>query len=374
MPIQQDNSALPRPVKLAGLRPDSHPRFGPLPARAWQQDYIASGGDFRPMSSDGADWRHSWAGTCARALSYRISRYWELRAVMTDPTSYADGKLPEGTTEHTNPLELIDLLTADAQARIAEHVVTDPLTIANHWTFNLGQLVHDQVQSIVERVYDDAKREVKVNVTSRTGGAGSIDLVVQLPEQDELRHYDDGDSIAVHPARKVSIEIKTINGFGFKRMIGDRGEPEGPRTSSVIQSCLNADAIDADEAVLIVLSLECLSPAVFQKMMSALHQPATMDQEWRRFLAEYTFDRDTIKAVAEAEHKRVRRIVELTAEGKLVPRAIPDPAIPPGARITDPKKGIWQQRTAEGAILGSGTTWHCNYCENRERCVTDGMS
>lgn len=388
MAISAKVSAPSNPERQGARLPDTDPRFAPLLAAAWQQSYLEAGEDHRPMADPNARWRHSWAAGCARALGYRILRFDVLREVLLDPASYssefhefvhAAGDVETGAEldaellgelQHDpdyGVMRLLEGLTPEAEARLAEHTVTEPLSIADHWRFALGSIVHDAFQTSVEALYPQAKRELRVNVVSVTMGAGTVDLVIELPGEGPE-----------DPVKKVCVEIKTLNGYGFKRMVGDRSNAEGPRHSSVVQLALNTVALDADEGVLIVLSMENLSPSAFAKLLNQLVRQGASPkgtEHWRRFCAEYTYSRDELDPIAEFENKRMAKIIEIVEEGGLPPRSINDPEIPVRARIVDPTTGKWELLDpGTGAIRMTGTTWHCGYCENRKRCIADGPS
>lgn len=253
----------------------------------------------RAFSIEGRRIRHSWAASCARLIGYRIR-----------------GEEP-----------------------------SDPMTVADYWRMGLGTKVHDLWQEILQQAFSMADVEVKVGI-DEIESAGHIDAVIT----ESMTGYT------------TALELKTINGFGFKMAIGARGEAEGARWSAVVQGALNAKAVDADELVIVYLSMECLSPRELKKIGA---------EEWQRFAAEWTFTREEYEPIAEAEMKRMARILEIVDAGDLPPRQIPDPEIPKGARVTDPSTGTWQQ-IQDNKIIAAGTTWHCGYCSQRSRCLADG--
>jgi hypothetical protein len=165
------------------------------------------------------------------------------------------------------------------------------------------------------------------------------------------------------PAFVTALEIKTINGYGMKMAAGARGDAEGPRTSAITQGALNALAVDADELVILVLSLELMSERELAKL-----GPGKTEVD--RFVAEWTFTREQYEPVARAEIARINKILALNDEHKLPPRVMP--GLPDGARIVDPKRGAWHV-VVDGQVTQAGTHWQCaNYCRHRDRCIADG--
>lgn len=278
-------------LRPEGRYPDTEPGLAQVLADAW-----AATVDEGPkaMASSEARVRHSWAGFCARRLGYEIRG----------------------------------------------DEVSEPLSVADHWRFGTGTVIHERWQEVVAQAWPDAEVEKQVTIDD-IPSAGHIDLFIADPVP-------------------VAVELKTINGFGFKQAIGARGTPEGPRTSAVTQGALNAHAAGAEVMKVIYLSLENLSPRELQKI--GLH-------EWQRFAAEWTYERDEWEPIADAEISRFKKALEFVDSGKLPPRAIPD--LPKGARITNPQTGAWTVTTADG-ITDTGSTWQCAYCPFRSRCTDDG--
>jgi hypothetical protein len=171
------------------------------------------------------------------------------------------------------------------------------------------------------------------------------------------------DVILTFRDRKCAVELKSVNGFGFKKMAGVQGNPEGPRHSHIVQGCLAALANDCDECRIIYLSMELVSPA-----MAARYN---LD-DVRRFSAEWVFDRPTIEAYATIELERVSSLLASVDAGEDVQRVIPSPEIPTGAVVVDPSTGRWELHSPDGQqVLGAGRTWHCDYCRFQRRCQAD---
>lgn len=221
---------------------------------------------------------------------------------------------------------------------------SDPTTVVDAWRFNIGSMLHEVAQKIAAEKYPGAKIELKVAVGDI--GSAHVDLLVTLPD-----------------GRTVLIEIKTINGYGFKRMFGPDGE--GPRFGGVVQAALAAIHMDPppDEIVLAVFSLECISPYEAAKL--------GIKGEYQRFAAQYTFTREEYEPVGREEYVRLERIVELVDKNgwEFVPRIIADPNLPPH-EVVLPSKGTIVIKDNAGNRLGTRTTWHCNYCNFQSQCQT----
>lgn len=308
MAIKRDLSALRNADKEVHL-PDTTARFAPRLAEAWAA--TVDQGD-KAFAHEDTMIRHSWAGGCARRIAYDI---------------------------------------AGAEK-------TEPLTLADHWRFGIGTLAHERWQEVMVEAFPEAEVEVKVRI-DEIPSSGHIDLVLREMIE-ESTPDDDGGNVHV-----TAMELKTINGFGFKAAIGARGEAEGPRHSALLQGALNAHAVDADELVIVYLSLENLSPRELNKMWPG-------GESWQRFAAEWTYTRDEYEPLAEAEISRLRRIVEFVEAGDEVPRLLSDP---PGAIVINPVDqvgyGRYQVVARDGTVLGEDTTWVCAYCSYRTRCAID---
>lgn len=222
---------------------------------------------------------------------------------------------------------------------------SNPTTAADAWRFNTGSMVHEAIQRVITARFPGSTIETKVRLSDI--GSGHIDVVLLKPD-----------------GKRVVIEIKTINGFGFRRMFGRDGE--GPRYSGVVQGALNAAALDppADELMLVVFSLEVMSSWQAQKL--------GLMSEFKRFAAQWTYTRDEFMQIAHEETVRLRRIIELVDQGDLqyVPRIIPDPSLAPH-EVISPKKGTLAIKNHEGARVGVQSTWHCNYCSYQDHCHND---
>ena len=222
---------------------------------------------------------------------------------------------------------------------------SNPTTAADAWRFNVGSMLHETIQEVIVARFPGSTIEVKVRLSEI--GSGHIDVVLTKPD-----------------GKRVVVEIKTINGFGFRRMFGRDGE--GPRYGGIVQGALNAAALDppADELMLVVFSLEVMSSVQAQKL--------GLMSEFKRFAAQWTYTRDEFMAIANEETIRLRRIIELVDQGDLqyVPRIVPDPSLPPH-EVINPSKGTIAIKNHEGVRVAVQSTWHCNYCGFQDHCQRD---
>lgn len=320
MALRRDLSDLSK-EQAKGNPPDVAPRFGPALAAAWGALRVPE--DELPFAIAGSRVRASWAGKCSRDIQYRMLGI-----------------------EPSNPPEL-----------------------SGEWRMGLGSLVHSELQGVIEGVFPDAEVEKVVDLNA-VGLAGSAHADLYLVHDGTPVHHP-GAAVPVQSKRTV-LEVKTINGWGFKSIVGARGVPEGPRTTAILQASLVGRALDADEVVLVYLSMECMSDREVNKL--TLDPAASRDLA--KFVAEWTLDRDTYEPIADDEIKRLQWVIEQT-DAKVadpsrtyIPRYIPF-VMPPLARIVNPKDGSWTLERA-GEVREAGTTWMCGYCDFHDRCVADG--
>lgn len=221
---------------------------------------------------------------------------------------------------------------------------SNPTTVADAWRFNVGSMLHEMAQGVAERKFPGARIEAKVALADI--GSAHVDFLVTKPD-----------------GTTSLIEMKTINGYGFKRMFGPNGE--GPRFGGVVQAALAAIHMDPppDEIVLAVFSLEVISPVEAAKL--------GIKGEYARFAAQYTIPRELYQRVGEEETQRLHRIVELTDRDgwEFVPRIIADPNLPPH-EVVLPSKGTIVVKNDMGVKVGVRNTWHCNYCGYQDQCQT----
>lgn len=332
MAIRQDNSDLPRPTQ-EGNPPDPTPTIGQMLAESWgvaDEDER----DGHVASREGRYIRLGWGGKCARDIGYRLLG-----------------------VEPSNPPDL-----------------------AARWRMGLGTRVHELLQDVIAAAFPNADIEKVVGAEHDTimgiPTSGRTDLFIVDREREKER---------------TAVEVKTINGFGFKMAVGARGTPEGPRTGALFQAALNGRAHQADQVKIILLSLECLSDRELESLVKK--QGGTADS-WRKFVAEWTYDMADLDEMVDRELKRLGKIIEIVderadwlvkvedasahpdeagTEPPLPPRSIPF-EMPARARVTDPTTGAWQLEV-DGNVMDAGKTWMCaGYCDYRDQCVKDGPS
>jgi len=292
----------PKPETLDKIRAGDAAMMRRLLARTWLEQ---QGDTSLPHAVEGSRIRHSWAAKCARALRYEI-----------------DG-VP----------------------------ASNPPDVASQWSFRLGHLVHDEIQAALVEMFPNCAIEVKYP-NPEVDGSFTLDA-----EIDWLT--DDGEDAEAHV-----VEIKSINGFGFKKMIGTRGRAEGPRHSALLQLALNANATPyCRGGWLIYASLENISVGEAER-----NDLTVLD----RFLKVTWYPIDQLTPLAKLEEERFRQVLDEADAGTPTPRVIPDPDIPAGAVVTDPTRGEWKVLDANGGILDTGTTWQCSYCNFRTTCIEDG--
>ena len=252
-----------------------------------------------PSQPEGTRWRGSWAARCARWVAYNC----------------------------------------------ADEEPSNPPTVSAIWRMGLGSVVHELLEPAVQAwLKNDDSVQIQEEMTVELGkyGHGHIDLVLET---------DDG--------KKIVLELKTINGFGYKMAI-EQGQ--GPRHNALVQGSMYAHAIDADLLVLGYLSLENISAGRASKF--GIDDIGTFASEWHYTKEEFT-------PIAEAEIERLEGITSAIYDEGLTPLDIPrrfshfDPDIPFPAEITAPSNGTWRDGTEFGKV------WQCNYCDFQNRCVED---
>lgn len=304
MAIKRDNSSLPTNRAVDGNPPVLAPLVVPVLAERWFAKYQAEGQTEKAKALPARSFRASWAAKrCDRSLQYALNNV---------PAS-------------------------------------EPLTLADYWRFGLGTMVHEYLQETFVDLFPNTKCEVPVDLmTIGLDGSATVDMITYNP---------DG-------SVQYVVEIKTINGFGFKKSAtAFKGPAEGPRWSAVVQGALAATALDAEGLIIAYLSLENLSPSIALSYGNG----TTVGQ----FAAEWHYTNEEFAPIAAAEVERINRVMLMNGANVTVPRAIHDPEVTPGATVTDSSKGTWMVRNGD-AIIGTGRTWMCDYCDHRSQCIADG--
>lgn len=293
-----------KPATLDAIRAGDSDMMRRLLARTWLEQ---RGDTSLAFAVEGTRVRHSWAGTCARALHYRIA------------------DVPE----------------------------SNPPDIASQWVFRLGHLIHDEWQQALAVMFPDCGIEVK-HANPVIDGSFTLDAEIQWPHENQM---DRGE---VHV-----IEIKSTGGFAFKKQNGARGK-EGPRHTALLQLALNATATPGcTGGWLITAATENTSVGEAER-----HDLTTLD----RFLLVHWYPLAQLSRLAELEQLRMNEVKANVDDGTLTPRIIPDPELPPGAKIDDPTTGSWSVKDRTGATVDVGKTWNCLYCSFQAKCLEDGPS
>lgn len=253
--------------------------------------------DAKPHAHAGTKIRHSDAAKCARALGYTVR-----------------GDTP-----------------------------TDPMDLTGAWNVWIGQLVHDAFQQEAQRLWPQAQAELKVRVDDLS--SGHVDLTTSGEPVDG----------------RVSVEAKTVGGYGFKKAIGFKGGrgfdgvAEGPKWSWLVQGAVNAYCDEADLLVIVALSKEAVSVQGAERN----HMPDHL-----RVAAEWRYGPETFRPIAEDEIARWQQIVDVVEDGELPPRAIPEPEGP--VFIDNPTEGWYVDEKGK-----SRKHWACLYCQQQSRCIED---
>jgi hypothetical protein len=309
MAIKKNLGELPIVNTGNGVRPDRDPFIGRAFAAAWLDKNYQEG---KAHAVEGSRFRFSMAGTCSRQLQYYV----------------------------------------------AGEPVTDPPDAADAWRMGLGTMVHTAIQeyfeaSMVNGIFDcnfyEVEMETKTSIPE-ISGSGHVDMFFTLFDKDSK------------PYRKVVVEIKTLNGFGFKvAATGFKGPAEGPRRDHIKQAALSAYALDADDVIICYVSMENVSPSIAGKYCD--------DPEFGRFTAQWTYSKAEWMPLAEAEIARVSSVlsqIDHPSGGLVEPTIENDNGVL--VSITDPATGRWELMH-EDSLIDSGKAWQCGYCRYRTTCI-----
>lgn len=241
--------------------------------------------------------------------------------------------------------------------------------LGSRWPLILGDIVHDYAQGAATELFPDAQVEVSIDGRPVLGAevSGRGDMGLPAAEVPGIG------------TKRVFVEIKSRNGFGFKADATTfRGPPEGPNRGGVLQGAMGALAWDADLFVLLEISLEAVAIGEVTGIV------APDENNTARVAAQWTFTREEFEPMALAEAKRLAAI--LAAIDAAQARGLEDDPVPMPRRqpiddgtvvtIVNPKstrgKGAWELHDADGLVVATGLDWHCQYCEWRTRCIGDG--
>lgn len=248
----------------------------------------------------------------------------------------------------------------DRQLEYAFRGMEETPDIAGIYRMALGTMVHDVFQQVMTRLFPDAVAEMPLDLREiGLPGSMRVDLVKPVDIEDPDTH--------VETSMQIPIELKTINGFGFKKMATNfKGVPTGPRSGHRLQLSCAIVALGAPYGILGYLSLETISP----DLVEDLYRDPTPVQQ---FAAEWVVHRDLAEQLVTIEARRVARLLKFIEDhpDERTPREIVDEEYPAGAIVTRPENGQWVTMV-DGKPTQTGKTWLCQYCDMRPQCIADG--
>lgn len=236
-------------------------------------------------------------------------------------------------------------------------------SIADVYRLGLGTMVHDVFQAAMMAAFrDKGEAEMALDLNSiGIPGSMRVDFVYLLEQPDPEDPQVAGDPLY------IPIELKTINGFGFKMAATTfKGPPQGPRSGHRLQLACAIVALDAPYGILGYLSLENIGP----ELVEAIYDNPTPVQQ---FAAEWAVSRDEAEQLVWDEAARIKRVLAFIEAhpDEHMPRELVDPDYPAGALVTRPENGQWVTMV-DGKPTQTGKTWMCAYCDNRATCIEDG--
>lgn len=278
---------------------------------------------------------------------------------------------------------------------------TVPRSVADSWRLNLGTMVHDGLQDVLDNLGDGWRREVIVDYRPiGIDGSAHADLaqfvcihcgstidcidVVSLDEPgaafltmrcsvacDASQEYlverkPDGAHTwsPEHERAEFTVEFKTVNGMQFKSMATSfRGAPEGARSGHILQGAMSAKALGCNQVIVAYLAMENVGVDLAQSIETG---------EIGRFAAEWHFTVAEVETAIEFEVGRVKRLLAAAEYDVLPMRVLHDQDLPDNAQVIDPARKTWVVKNDDGTIAATGTKWFCDYCDHRPRCIEDG--
>lgn len=195
---------------------------------------------------------------------------------------------------------------------------SNPIEGGSHFTFWLGDTIHDIVQATVLKNYPAAVKEVPWSLGAVSGRA---------------------DATYRTPGGLVVAEFKSMAPYSFDLAIGLKKGQEGPRPEHVLQAAMSAVVLEADFLHIVYIN----------KSAPGKSNPVA---EWR------------IKADKEAalfEIQRLTGLVEEATSGILADRVYGEEIIKDPAKTNFPCGYCsWQKACADlpkGRLLKTGDTW-----------------
>jgi len=233
---------------------------------------------------------------------------------------------------------------------------SDPVGPSGHFIMHLGSMMHEVWQEAMQERYPSAKIEVTVvDDGGEMGGHADIELFDSMQNKD----------------RRISIELKSQGGVAYKIAVGDRNAAAGPKLEHETQGALNARASGADEMVIIYLTRDAIGIDVAK---------AKGLDEMTRVTAEWTYTREEYEAIADEEIARVKGILKILDEDKVLPaRKIPQMTRkhrPHNAVVASPKTGhvtVYDiDKDGTEQLVDGDKAWNCAYCRWQTTCARTG--
>ena len=222
---------------------------------------------------------------------------------------------------------------------------TNDLTAPDYYRMQLGTDMHTRIETALAERNPTWEFEKKIDLRPiGIDGSGTSDI------------WD--------PDTRTVIEIKTINGFGFKKLAA-WNNATGPRTSHILQAGLYGTALGAERIVLMYLNQELISPGEASKNGLA---------DVERFITTFEIPMADIVDMLNQEMARLQFVQQTLDDPDGGLNAVPryEPEMPVGARITDPMpssgKAVWV-KTDGSLVTQTGNTWRCDYCAWQAACA-----
>jgi hypothetical protein len=181
---------------------------------------------------------------------------------------------------------------------------------------------------------------------------------------------DDGTEIAVVGFADLVcddtvLDWKSIGGYGFKLMVGDRGDPEGPKREAQLQTATYAEILEKDWVTVAYISKEAVAAgnqAVKKRNLDDL------DRVYHQFTVSRASLHDEVQRDL-ARMWKINRAALDPDEPKLAKRMVP--GVP--GEIQDPSNGKWVLKDEDDKVVQTGNYFACaHYCAWRDRCIEDG--
>lgn len=254
-----------------------------------------------------------------------------------------------------------------------------PVDLASQLTFDLGDALHDRLQTALRDGCDEDGRieiggvlaELGIEVPIGVPGDGQRGEDGETPPT-PMRVTVRGTDIDVFgyvdlTHHETATDIKSKGGYGYKMAVGERKPAEGPDVWAVVQALIGALCLGLRFGKVLVVAKDGIS-----KTSAAARKLA---DPRLRVVAEWTVELDgQWLDMVELEMLRMWKINQRArTEGILAKRVIPGVST---AEIADPGdgtvNGTGKVVADDGTVQSVFDTFHCAYCGHRERCITDG--